>query len=268
MKEREQIMSYARREFPPQLSDLVETVKKRLQRASDYRDFQLANLRAQTLVEHKRAWNEFEEGKTALRHNMLTLAVERRRRLEALRPSGTSPAHPTSPQTHPNHPILAAVAKKKKRRLGASDRVAKRARVSAPAPLLHALETQGLVRIGLSPDEVNTDVALMLHGMDAARVPSGGGRLPPVRGIVARVDGGGRTGGEKIHSSRGTLHYHEREYEKGDRVRVVSGRGARGGVRYAGVLLGVNSKEIQVKGDDGRCTSVSFRVGGCVSAAD
>lgn len=106
-----------------------------------------------------------------------------------------------------------------------------------------------MLRVAATPDEVNNDLAVILHGMDSAR--ANGHSRPPVERpqdlSVRAVD--------KIHSSRGILHYHEITYEKGDRVAMFSQVRPNGGQRshkYSGVILAVNSKEIHIKTDDGK----------------
>lgn len=104
------------------------------------------------------------------------------------------------------------------------------------------------MRLALSPDEVNTDLALILNGIDSARANG------PPRPPVSRPTDTGARSVEKIHSSRGILHYHDITYEKGDRASVFThARPGVGkiGLPYSGTILSVNAKEIQIKTDDG-----------------
>lgn len=226
-KERGEIIAAVQLECSTLFSDIDELEKRRLKQAGDQRDLQLANLRADFEVEVQQAWNEFERGKRALRSEILASSVERRRRLEAIR--------------------TGAVAKKKRRGRSGVER-SFRLKSHVRQPFLCELERQGMVRVALTPDEVNNDLAIILNGVDSAKANSAS------KGIVERAVDGSTKVIDKIHSSRGILHYHDVTYEKGDRVSIL-GHGRLGSskhvLRYAGVLLSVNSKEIQVRSDDG-----------------
>lgn len=142
-----------------------------------------------------------------------------------------------------------AVAKKKKRRSSGGERSTKRLRAEGNRAFLSSLENQGMLRVAATPDEVNNDLALILHGMDSARA-NGSSRPPVERPTDSCV-----RGVDKIHSSRGILHYHDITYEKGDRVAMFGQGRPNGGPRhhrYSGVILTVNSKELHIKADDGK----------------
>lgn len=145
-------------------------------------------------------------------------------------------------------PTSAALAKRKKRRSSAStERLAKRLRADGNRAFLASLEKQGMLRVAATPDEVNNDLALILHGMDSQRASG------PARIAVDRPQDLSVRGVDKIHSSRGILHYHDITYEKGDRVSMfgqIRPNGTRG-PKYSGVILAVSSKELHIKSDDG-----------------
>lgn len=145
------------------------------------------------------------------------------------------------------------MAKKKKRRATAVERSAKRARTAENRAFLSSLESQGLVRVSLTPDEVNNDLALILTGLDSARSTG------PPRTPAPRPTDSATRGLEKIHSSRGTLHYHDITYEKGDRASIFAYNrpNTKLALRYSGTLLSVNSKEIQIRDDDGTCAFIT-----------
>lgn len=104
-----------------------------------------------------------------------------------------------------------------------------------------------MLRVAATPDEVNNDLALILHGMDSQRASG------PARIAVDRPQDLSVRGVDKIHSSRGILHYHDITYEKGDRVAMFGQTRPNGtrGSRYSGVILAVSSKELHIKSDDG-----------------
>jgi len=144
------------------------------------------------------------------------------------------------------------VNKKKKRTRATTDRSAKQ-KALANRAYLASLEKQGMVRVALTPDEVNSDLAVILHGLDSARAHG------PTRPVVERTTEATARSADKIHSSRGILHYHDITYEKGDRVSIYAyGRpnGAKLAFRYSGVMLSVNSKEIHIRTDDRKLSSL------------
>jgi hypothetical protein len=127
--------------------------------------------------------------------------------------------------------------------------------------LAASLEAQGLVRVKLAPDEMNRDVALILQRMDAARhagtaggTGAGGvGALSAGVGAIGAVAARKKT--EAIHSSRGILHFHSEVFEKGESV-VAYAPGSLHPPKYSGIIMSINSKEIQVRahtnGSDGK----------------
>lgn len=139
--------------------------------------------------------------------------------------------------------LVTGVSKKKKRR-GHSERLAKRIRQDPTSPYLSALESQGLLRVAATPDEVNHDLAQILHTVESGRMhaPS---RLP-----VDHVSS--RSMAEKIQCTKGVLHYHDDLFEKGDRIALhVEGKSA-GNVKVVGVIQSLNFKELSVRADDGK----------------
>ena len=88
-KEREDILKSTFHDNCPIFRDHQTHIKRRLRIAADYRDLQLANLKADLDVEVQQAWNEFEKAKRVLRAEMLAVSVDRRRRIDAIRASST-----------------------------------------------------------------------------------------------------------------------------------------------------------------------------------
>lgn len=222
-KEREQILAAAEMDSSPMFQDLEKQVKNRFKLAAEYRDLQLANLRSDFKVELQQARNEFQRGKRALLSEILSISVDRRRRLDALRSS--------------------SVAKKKKRSRSVPDKQPK-FRPPQKHTFLASLERQGMVRVALTPDEVNNDLAVILQGIDSAKANG------PLRSSVDRPHETSAKNVDKIHSSRGILHYHDINYEKGDQVAIYAHSKAPGPkllLKYSGELLSINSKEITIR---------------------
>lgn len=149
--------------------------------------------------------------------------------------------------------ITIAISKKKKRR-HMSDRAQKRLRQDTSHAFLNSLEAQGMLKIAATPDEVNHDLMLILQAVDSARL--NGTQLPPhrVAGVERSQDVASRATTDKIHSSRGILHFHEYTFEKGDRVVVCTPprqNASRPTMKYMGVILSVNAKEVHITADDG-----------------
>jgi hypothetical protein len=142
--------------------------------------------------------------------------------------------------------------------------------------LAAGFEAQGLIRVKLAPDEVNRDLALILQRLDAARasgtagaagVAAGVGAVGVVGGAAGAVGAAGGSGAgtlavagagrktDAIHSSRGILHFHSEVFEKGESV-VAYTPGKLHPPKYAGIIMSINSKEIQVRshaaGPDGK----------------
>lgn len=234
-KEREDILKSTFHDSCPIFRDHQIHIKRRIRIAADYRDLQLANLKADLDVEVQQAWNEFERAKRVLRAEMLAVSVDRRRRLDSIRTS-------------------TIVKKKKKGKTFNTlpDRVTK-FRKETRHPFLASLERQGMVRVSLTPDEVNNDLACILGAMDSVKNPS---QRPsserPAETSTKTVD--------KIHSSRGILHYHDNTYEKGDRIAILAhGKSSPSNplsLKYSGSLLSINAKEVQIMSDAGKITSI------------
>lgn len=158
---------------------------------------------------------------------MLSLAADRRKRIDAARAPG--------------------VSKKKKRRAN-SERLAKRVRQDPTSRYLSALESQGLLRVAATPDEVNHDLAQILHAVESGRIHA------PPRLALDHVSS--RTVAEKIQCTKGVLHYHDDVFEKGDRIALhVEGKSG-GGVKVVGFIQILNVKELVVRADDGNTTKV------------
>lgn len=140
------------------------------------------------------------------------------------------------------------VAKRRKRARPGGDRAI---RVSTPGRpnFLASLEGQGMVRVALTPDEVNSDIAVILQGLDSVRT-NGAARPAAERptDIVGR-------NADKIHSSRGTLHYHDISYEKADKVSIFACNKPNT-PKYSGTIMSVNSKEIHICASDSTCPRI------------
>jgi hypothetical protein len=85
--------------------------------------------------------------------------------------------------------------------------------------LASSLESQGLLRIVLSPDEVNSDIAQIIARMDNNRATTMAGLAPPRVELTASA---AARKIEAIHSSRGILHFHNEVFEKGDQIIALS----------------------------------------------
>jgi hypothetical protein len=112
--------------------------------------------------------------------------------------------------------------------------------------LAGTLEGQGLVRVGLAPDEINRDLALILSRMEHSRATTGA--------IAAAVHGSNAAGSvvgssrktDPIHSSRGILHFHDQVFEKGDSIIAFLPK-KQSSPKYSGVIMSLNGKEIMVR---------------------
>jgi hypothetical protein len=109
--------------------------------------------------------------------------------------------------------------------------------------LASSLESQGLLRIALSPDEVNSDIAEIIARMDNNRATPVPG-LAPLRVEMTPSAAARKT--EAIHSSRGILHFHNEVFEKGDHI-IAYLPSKPYPPKHVGVILSINSKEIQVR---------------------
>lgn len=232
--------------------DLECQVKLRMKNAGGHRDLQLQNCHGHFRTDVQQARNEFTRGKRRLQSGMLDMAAERRRRLDALRLSG---------------------ATKRRRRTRAFERARVRALergrargvvgASKAEPFVNGLERQGLVRVALTPDEVNADLEQILRGMDSVRMNGSaatllqmGGDAATATAVAAAAAAAATAGGKgadsnKVHSSRGILHYHDATFEKGDRVAVLHNARPKPTARFAGTVVSVNAKELCIRGDDG-----------------
>lgn len=92
INERREILAAVTTPCSPDLALLQQDLRKRLQSAADLRDYKLANLRANFDVDCQQAWNDFQRAKKDLRTDILTVAVDRRRKIDSLRASGTTSA--------------------------------------------------------------------------------------------------------------------------------------------------------------------------------
>lgn len=87
-EERAQIIAGTNQETREGIEKLNHILNCRLQLASDFRQYQLANTAAASRAEKQHAWNEFEHGKSGLRQRILAVNAELRKRLEAVRMGG------------------------------------------------------------------------------------------------------------------------------------------------------------------------------------
>lgn len=107
---------------------------------------------------------------------------------------------------------------------------------------MRALEKDGLIRLALSPDVVTADLAAVRKGTAADRLPERE-RSQPV------------TFSEKIHTSRGILHFHDDVFEKGHTVAIYNNKP--GSLpKYHGEVVGINRKEIQVRVSDSKFSCI------------
>lgn len=230
-RERDQIMTAAKSSSSPFFRHLEAITVKRLRLATYHRNVQLANLFSCFNVQLQQAYNELERDKRLLRSRMLTSANDRRRRLHSLR--------------------ISNISKKKKRVRSNSDKSSPS--ISVTPRFLINLERQGMLRVALTPDEVTEDLNQLLNAIDAPRQVSSTRHIDRVGDIIAKSD--------KIHSSKGTLHYYDMRFEKGDTVTVSSKAKSisetKWQFRCSGIIMSVNSKEMHVHvNEDGKlCVS-------------
>lgn len=177
-------------------------VQLRMKIAADYRDLQLNNVYNHYKSEVQQAWNEFERGKRRLQSAMLDISADRRKRIDSLRHSNTSAAvaaavfmsaaatsssiikkrrrgrnsssgHHNSNSNNAN--LLAAKLSSASMNMGLTNlsqnamnpknaQKTTAASVAKSHPFISSLEAQGLVRVALTPDEVNSDLEGILLG--------------------------------------------------------------------------------------------------------
>ena len=87
-KERQEILAGTSPEVSTALLRLKRQFEHRMHLAKDYRDYQVANLRASHEVARRQAWNEYENGKKGLRRSILDTNIDLRKRLETIRTGG------------------------------------------------------------------------------------------------------------------------------------------------------------------------------------
>lgn len=212
--EREEILSDAKLKTSSVFGHLEHLVKIRMKIACDYRDMQLKNMYNRYNSEVKLAWNEFQKGKQLLQCNMLQSSCARRKRLESHLRENYNPT-----------------IKKKSRRGRLSNACIRSGKT------IEKLELQGLVRVALTPDEVNADIDGILN--------SGCGGLVKKNNSVTAA---------ALMVSKGILHYCDGIYEIGDWVVVYHNCKARPTVRYEGMVVSVNCKEITIRSGNGAAT--------------
>lgn len=285
-REREKLLADAGRKSSSIFNQLDRHVKRRMKIAADYRDLQLRNVFNHYKIDVQQAWNEFERGKKRLQSSILDISTERRRRLH---PPTAGSTGTSGSAAGAHYPFASASFSKKRRRHHHhhhyhhhhQSRQQQRVMMmmmmkgSPLDPFVASLEGQGLVRVALTPDEVNADLAGILRGTDSART-NGSTVLPLVMGNASGGPGGSPSGGalppsqppsasgmvakhaEKVHSSRGTLHYHDTTYEKGDQVAIYSNAQPKPTLRYKGTVTSINSKEITIHSDIGKSFLIIF----------
>lgn len=200
-RERSDIIQDASRKTSQLFPHLECQVQLRMKIAADYRDLQLNNVYNHYKSEVQQAWNEFERGKRRLQSAMLDVAADRRKRIESLRHSNTSTAvaaaavfmsaattsssimkkrrgrntnsHHNSNSNNAN--LLAAKLSSASMNMGLTNlsqnamtpktpQKVTTASVAKSHPFISSLEAQGLVRVVLTPDEVNSDLERILLG--------------------------------------------------------------------------------------------------------
>lgn len=307
--DREQILKDVSYQTSRLFPHLECQVRLRTKIAENYRDMQLKNAYYHYKSEVEQAWNEFERGKHRLLSTMLDMSTERRRRLDGIRQLAAT----TALMNNVNSPMIL----KKRRRGSRNNHIvdngngpidciihSSKRLLAKPQHFINSLEGQGLVRVALTPDEVNADLEVIFR--DAVSVKSNGygagGNATLLTGqyglggIVGerKGDGGGGTGdsqrvggkrgrsrgdgyngagaaalfmgsitnrpdgitnkADKVHISKGTLHYFDSNFEKGDRVAVYNTR-PKPSLRFDGVLVSVNAKEIIIRSGSGAAST-------------
>lgn len=227
-KEQHSILSSLHSDDSPLFRDILNLTKRRLQLATDHRDMELRHLADDYHLQRLQADNEFERGKRVLRAEILSVAVDRRKRIDNIR----------------HAPV------RKKRRGRTLEKYIKRKIVRQP--FLDSLERQGIVRVSATPDEVNNDLEMILSAIEN-RKSNGMNRASSNPGN--RVQESSKTN-DRVLVSKSILHYYDSTFEKGDRVAVFhnpkSAVHHRSTPKYTGVLLAVNQKEVTVRTDSGK----------------
>lgn len=169
-KERSEIIDGSGLSDSGDLVRVQKTLEKKLQIARDTRDYKRESLCLHLELEKKRAWDEFLQGKSQLRNQIVATHMERRRRLDQIKATAVAKRRRRTkmPGAIPVKATMVAAL--------ASGSVAS-ARAGGTAAGRHylasSLEAQGLVRVALSPDEVNRDIAAMLARLDSVRASAG-----------------------------------------------------------------------------------------------
>lgn len=218
--EREAILDLTHPDLQPELANLRRIRAHKQQVEADKATYKRADSRARAASERLSADSEFEAAKADLRVAMLASNGAVRRRVDALRAprSSVKRRRPSSSATSPRRVVR---------------------RTETPA-FVASLERQGVVRLGLSPDEVNADLAAAMRSVDVARTRA----LPP-GATAGSSEGAFAPAGERVHTSRGTLHFHDDVFEKGDTVAIYANKPS-SLPKYHGVIQVINRREVNV----------------------
>lgn len=236
--ERDEIIADIKRPISKVFRHLEIQKQRRLKIATDFRDIELQNLYNQYRADIQQASDEFTRGKRQLQSAMLGMSTERRQRIDSVIRHSSALAS------------VSGLPRRRKRGKNGNTQHDRFGRIRLCAEkesgFITALENQGLVRIALTPDEVNTDLQLILRHLEDARANS-----HLVSSSLDRRTAENDVGNvDKIHSSKGTLHYHDITCEKGDRVSIFAASRPKPSVKYSGIVLSVNPKEITIRADD------------------
>jgi hypothetical protein len=84
-RERAEIISGHATQASAEMARFQECLAGKLQAAADARDYQRANLQLHFDLEKKHAWDEYLQGKSRLRDQVIHTHVERKKRLDAVK---------------------------------------------------------------------------------------------------------------------------------------------------------------------------------------
>lgn len=263
--ERVEILGDMKRPVSKVFTQLEAQKRSRLRNARDFRDIQLKNLYNQYHADMKQVTDEFTRGKRQLRSAMLGVAADGRQRLDSVMRHSTALASASGVprrrrRAKPGIGIGSGIGIGGSPGISGGGGALGRGRTGAgkaAGSFIAALEHQGLVRVALTPDEVNVDLQRILKRLDDARA-NGPPASPGLDRRAASAADADVRSADKIHSAKGTLHYHDITCEIGDRVTISAGTRPKPTVKYSGCVLSVNPRELTIRADDDGTSSLAL----------
>uniref|UniRef100_A0A7S1THN0 Uncharacterized protein n=1 Tax=Compsopogon caeruleus TaxID=31354 RepID=A0A7S1THN0_9RHOD len=221
-KERDEILSGVNVEFLKEMAEVERLREQKLAASRDARDYQLWYLNRVFEAEKKSGRDEFCLEKRTARDLMLKINLERKRRMERL-PLGM-----------------------KRNRKWFKDRERlllekQNRKVEDPE------KASSLLRIALSPDEVNQDMDAIFRGLEKFE------RIPPQKKASDRYSMYGPSVG--ISVSGGQLHYFDQVFERGEAIDVMTKSST---ARISGSLRHIGSKGIEVEHSRSKIEKISM----------